>query len=241
MGCEYHHVVAVAGGLDDGGGGFTAAHLGATIERRKLGASGQALEITDHPGSLVTRRRSQVGMWRRRKPCKSPNLAASTGVAARMASAIEQPVSLLLSSMSDTSRSADTDRVVLMHDRARRCARSPFGVFLGHRWSSPIPEGCELSAARLISTARVEICTNPSPSCTAHGKCDGISRSSPECWCPLRCPYHRRQCEPRHHIRRLAEKKARDHAGFSFVFKARRQAHSRTMEPFSNKMNILAG
>jgi hypothetical protein len=30
-------------------------------------------------------------------------------------------------------------------------------------------------------------------------------------------------------LRRLAEKKARDHAGFSFVFKARRQAHSRTM------------
>jgi hypothetical protein len=30
-------------------------------------------------------------------------------------------------------------------------------------------------------------------------------------------------------FRRLAEKKARDHAGFSFVFKARRQAHSRTM------------
>jgi len=30
-------------------------------------------------------------------------------------------------------------------------------------------------------------------------------------------------------MRRLAEKKASDHAGFSFVFKARRQAHSRTM------------
>jgi hypothetical protein len=30
-------------------------------------------------------------------------------------------------------------------------------------------------------------------------------------------------------FRRLAEKKARDHAGFSFVFKARRQVHSRTM------------
>jgi hypothetical protein len=30
-------------------------------------------------------------------------------------------------------------------------------------------------------------------------------------------------------LRRLAEKKARDHAGFSFVFKGRRQAHSRTM------------
>jgi PIN domain nuclease of toxin-antitoxin system len=30
-------------------------------------------------------------------------------------------------------------------------------------------------------------------------------------------------------LRRLAEKKARDHAGFLFVFKARRQAHSRAM------------
>jgi len=30
-------------------------------------------------------------------------------------------------------------------------------------------------------------------------------------------------------LRRLVEKKARDHAGFSFVFKTRRQAHSRTM------------